>query len=293
MAGVADKLRMWASSFVLLAACTTRGPEQAKTNLVSPAVHTAAPQSDPELIAAALQARIETAVRVWNDSCPSPNAYGMCLSFEDQEPDVGPCGAALLGTPVLHVRDVESAARAQAELADALSLAGCESTVGCRRETLRVEPKDPETRRAFLRVLALGRLAKVDAQLETYLSAPAPVEQEQEPPGERTRDKAVSQRVDARVDAFLQLYGELVALKEYPDAELIQRAALRSSWAALHLHDEVRNGLGPHEDCEESAERMKRLSRNTAAFCVTRADESGSASPASQACRELLTRLSP
>ncbi len=266
--------RLWGGVLAGLAACGA--PGQSRVDAVS-SQPVSAPV-DQEQLAQTLEARIASAVRMWNDSCANPNAHGMCLTFEEDARRVGPCGPALLGSVVPRPRDVASAAAAQAELSDALSLVGCESSYVCRREVLRVRPADPEARRSFLRVVGSGRLARVDAHLEAYLAAPQPIG---------------TQAVAERFEAFAELHAEIVSLKEYPDAELRQGAALRAAWTALHFHDEVLDGLGPHASCDETAAEAKRVSENAAAYCVDQAAKSGSTSAASQACRDLLAYLRP
>src|SRR5690606_16741847 len=140
---------------------------------------TSAPPAAPppqahDAAAAELIAQIERAVQAWRDSCPDANEQDLCIELAAAEDSPQRCAAPMLGRVIVHSRDPELAARAQAELAAAMDRAGCHDPGACKREILDVQPHDPALKRDFLRALAAARLARADAELEAYFAVTLP-----------------------------------------------------------------------------------------------------------------------
>ena len=271
----------------------------------TPAEGTAAPRpaaeqprgpTDADRAAASLVARIELATQAWRQSCPQPNEYGLCVEITPPPPadsaSLG-CQPPVLGTIVVHPRDATRAQAALAELRESMAMAGCDSQVSCSREVLDVQPDDPEQARALARALASARLARADAELEHYFTLRRPDAPDQFAP-----------YYDAMMERAQTLINDFTLVKQYraADRTSVLLAALRISWALLHLSDqllatpfEAAEGAPEARDShcramQHKAQHPRRYAHDSAMYCRVYAQESGSTALA-QTCGELVDKL--
>ncbi|MEM7158201.1 MAG: hypothetical protein AAF799_35495 [Myxococcota bacterium] len=278
-------------SWLLLAACSGT---PAASDAQPPAEPAAPERSSGDEAAAILVARIDSALDTWNASCPKANAYGVCVEFVPAESAASRCEPPLLEAVVVHPRDEQRAAVALTELTEAMSMAGCESELSCSREVLDLQPDDPEQARALGRALAAARLARADADLEAYFSLVRPRD-----PAEH---EAYYETMFAHAD---RLRNDLTLVKSYERADQAStaHAALRLTWAFLHLADQLMDTPSSESGAEDPAARttqcdskreraqvLRGFAYEAAKYCRVRGDSSGAAATA-RACEDLLQRF--
>jgi hypothetical protein len=321
-----------AASLTTLAACTVKPAQGSEAAGRSPPATASTPPSSRadahDVAAAELVAQIEGAVQTWRDSCPTPNAQGLCIEHAVADPSPQRCAVPVLGRVIVHPRDPALASSALAELASAMDRAGCddnESRQGCDPEVLDVQPRDAALRHRFHHALAAARLCRADAELEAYFALTMPTDidfvveewkRDSREPGHAEEYRAqVTKRDDSqqrfktyfesKTELAASLTADLAAVKQYRDEEVLARAALRTSWTALHFYDELHSAeipasarTEPHREAycamlDDFGSTARRNAREAAYYCTRRAAQDGYRSPTVDACHELLARLEP
>lgn len=295
----------------ILAGCAARTTGKG----VDGGVETPPVRATEDAVAEQVIERLARANQAWNDSCSRPNVHGLCVEFAVAASPPQRCGAPTLGRVVVHPRDPKTAAAAQVELADAMTMAVRDSATpcdnagsgrkSCEHNARIVDPQDPDLKRTLSHALGAAQIARADADLEAYLGQTLPANV-----AAPTEDSKPDARLDTFMDATREsgsaLIAELAAVKQYHDGEIILQAALRTSWVALHFADQLAgaelpatladDGKARGAYCDgwaELAAKPRLIAVGAASYCKEHADASGASSVAAEACRDLFDRLKP
>ena len=275
----------------------------------------ALPSADGASGAEEVLALVERASELWEDSCEDPNDEGLCLEFVLGNQDANRCGRSLLGDVRVRARDSDAANAAQADFAEALSLA----------QDLEA-PEGDDLRRRYKRALATARLAQVDADLEAYFEIETPrdidftVEDWKRDSGVpkweaehadqlEKKEESVErfkEYFETKARAGKELMVGFASIKQFGDVEVTLQAALRTSWTAVHFHDQITSFEIPVSirDKEEmravycdvlvdQAEIPRKQGADAAVYCHEHASAAGVEGSTAQACADLATKLGP
>jgi hypothetical protein len=242
--------------------------------------------------AEAVIAMVEEAADAWTASCPDPDEYGLCVSFDPAQADPNQCHGPVLGQVVVHQRDQELVSRARELFERALDHAdGLD------------DPADPARLAAYRRALGRAHMGLADADIETYFEIALPrdldfrvevYKAESTDPAERAEYEAQVARKEASQEAFRAYFdakvalsksiiGELASVQQTEDPASVVSAALRTSWVSGQFVDQLRGAAIP--------ESMRGREEQSAAYCKALRDHTEAplqmALDAATSCRDL------
>ncbi len=248
---------------------------------------------DHEHVASELTEAVASATEIWDAACPHTPLHGLCVDFARVEPTAG-CGPRMLGNLRVGARSEPEVARAHEAFDDALEA------------TTAQEPTDPVARAAVRNAMGRAQIAKIDAEFETYLAMTIDV------PGLGAPDATLEDPAmlatfrtafEAKVHAGNDLAVAYAALRDTDDPESLVRGALRTTWAMVHVIDEVMSMAVPGDRrtaearkdyCDalhESTATAVATSLGTAQWCVETAHKRGYAGPEVAQCQALVHLL--